>query len=38
MDAKGIHPLLAVWFLSMSSKEQLFFKITHSAQNYLITL
>lgn len=23
------HPLSAVWFLSMSSKEQLFFKITH---------
>ena len=32
------HPLSAVWFLSMSSKEQLFFKITHSAQNYSITL
>ena len=24
--------------LSMSSKEQLFFKITHSTQNYSITL
>ena len=33
-----IHPVSVVLCLSMSSKEQLFFKITHSAQNYSITL
>ena len=36
--AYPIRLLLAGGFLSMSSKEQLFFKITHSAQNYSITL